>query len=117
MRPIASRITAFHGRSFVEDQGEAVTPQSSVATDTGTVLKQAWMRKHAGAARLGTSSVGWEDFTRQDEQSVSRFMIVATTSLIVQMGLMKENVPSVSLGHFTATVTGLYMCIKKYTLL
>lgn len=117
MQPIASRITAFHGKNFVEDQWEAVIPQSSVVMDTGTVLKLAWMRKHAGAARLGTSSVGWEEFTRQDEQCVSRFMIVATTSLIVQMGLMKENAPSVNLGHFTVTVTGLFMCINKYTLL
>lgn len=93
------------------DQWEAVTVQSSVVMDTGTVLKRAWMRKDAGAVRLGTSSVAWEEFTRPDDQSVSRFMSVATTSLIVQTGLMKENVPSVNLEHFTATVTGLYMCL------
>ncbi|KAL0189261.1 hypothetical protein M9458_016360, partial [Cirrhinus mrigala] len=59
-------------------------------------IKDYCLPKDAGAAQLGTSSVAWEEFTRLDDH-------VATTSLIVQMGLMKENVPSVNLGHFTAT--------------
>lgn len=79
------------------------------------------MRKDAGAAKLGTSSVEWEELRKQatslNDQSASRFTSAATTSLTVQMELMKENVPSANLGPFTATVTGLYMFINEYTLL
>lgn len=121
MQPIASRITAYLGRSFVGDHWEAVTPGNSAVMGTGTVLKQAWMRKDAGAAKLGTSSVGWEELRKQATsliiQSASRFTSAATTSLTVQMELMKENVPSANLGPFTATVTGLYVFINEYTLL
>lgn len=92
------------------DHWEAVITQSSVVMGTGTVLKRAWMRKDAGAAKLGTSSVGWEDLRKQADQSVTRFMSAATTSSTVQMELMKENVPSANLGPFTATVTG--VCLR-----
>lgn len=101
------------------DHWEAVTTQSSVVMDTGTVLKRAWMRKDAGAVKLGTSSVGWEDLRKQAARrtgrSVTRFMSAATTNSTVQMELMKENVPSANLGPFTATVTGLYVFINEST--